>query len=379
MSRLHASEFHERMRRVETALDKAGLDALIAYSVGNQPGPVAYLGGYEPRFGLNDVAYFVLVPGTRPTYALLGNAYWDKPATLTWTDHVLVTSNFAQELCTLLPSSAKRVGVAGYNFFPAPVSNALQSAFPNTRFEDATELLKHVAKIKSPAELELVRLAAQISDNGGREFIEGVREGENERALQSKVERAMIAAGADGLAFPTFIMSGPKVAVGIGFAEDRSLVAGEQLNLLCGAQVGGYRVELGRITTVGQPSPEFRRIMDTAADMYEAMLNAVKPGVPAGQVAEASVAVARKQNLDAYLFKSINSSATQGHGMGCWVSEPPPIHPLETGLIEENMALSLEARLCLPNFGGAVITEMVKVTPNGAERLSSLPVRLWEA
>ena len=59
-------EYMQRMRRVEAALERAGLDALVAYSVGNQPGAVAYLGGYEPRFGRRDVAFFVLVPGEKP-------------------------------------------------------------------------------------------------------------------------------------------------------------------------------------------------------------------------------------------------------------------------------------------------------------------------
>ena len=46
------------------------LDALIGYSVGNQAGPVAYLAGYEPRFGQRDVAAFVLCPGQRYALAL---------------------------------------------------------------------------------------------------------------------------------------------------------------------------------------------------------------------------------------------------------------------------------------------------------------------
>jgi len=33
------------------ALRSERLDTLIGYSVGNQAGPVAYLAGYEPRFG----------------------------------------------------------------------------------------------------------------------------------------------------------------------------------------------------------------------------------------------------------------------------------------------------------------------------------------
>jgi hypothetical protein len=60
---------------------EAHLDALIAYSAGHQPGPVGFLGGYEPQFGLHDVAYFVVVPGR--SCSLLANAFWDDPASRT--------------------------------------------------------------------------------------------------------------------------------------------------------------------------------------------------------------------------------------------------------------------------------------------------------
>lgn len=377
MIRTPADEYQKRIGRIETAMADAGLDALIAYSAGNEPGPVAYVGGYSLRFGLNDTAYFVVVPGTNPTYALFGNAYWDKPPTQTWTTNAQVTRDFDKGLLDVLPPTARRVGIVGYSFFPTPTFAALRTALPETQFEDATGLVMKVASIKSPAEVELVRRASQMSDAGGRAFLNGVREGKYERELQADVDHAMIAAGADGLAFPTFIMSGVKVGVGIGFAQDRALVRGEQVNVLCGAKVDGYRVELGRVTTVGAPSDDLRRIMETAADMHQAMQEACKPGVTGGQIADASVGVARKQNLDQHLFKSINNAATQGHGMGCWVNEPPPINPLDTTVIKENMTLSLEARLCLPDGRGAVITEMVLVTPSGIERFSEIPLRTW--
>ncbi len=370
-------EYVGRIRRVEAEMRRAGLDALIAFSAGNNPGAVAYLGGYEPRMGLGDVAYFVVIPGGRPRCVLLANGFWDQPEKVTWTGETLITNDFGNRLAELLPVSSRWVGIAGYGFFPAPVIQTLQAAHPEVHFQDATELLKGVAGIKSPAELNVIRKAAEISDAGAEAFLSNVRAGMHERVLQSIVDRAMLEAGADGLAFPTFVMDGAKVPVSIGFAEDRELALGEQVNVLCGAHYRGYRVEVGRVTTVGSPATKHREIMEAAAQMHEAMLAATRPGVPVGEVAAASVAIAARHGMADYLYKSINSNATQGHGMGCWVSEPPPIYPGETSLVEANMALSLEARLGIPGVGGGVITEMVIVTTDGAERLSRLNLRTW--
>src|SRR6185369_11637204 len=118
-SPLTRAEFEARMRRIEPLLEREKLDALVGYSVGNQAGPVAYLAGYEPRFGQRDVTAFVLVPGKR--YALVLYAYWDLPDLRTWTEDVHLTRDLGATLRELLPSWVRRIGIAGYAFFPAPV------------------------------------------------------------------------------------------------------------------------------------------------------------------------------------------------------------------------------------------------------------------
>ena len=195
--------------------------------------------------------------------------------------------------------------------------------------------------------------------------------------LVADVERAMLKAGADGFRFPTILMTGPQVITSIGFASNRSLEAGEQVNILCGARYRGYGDELARVTTVESPREEVRAIMEVAAQMHEAMQSTVGPGVPAAEVAQASIAVAREHGLEEFLFKSINSTSTQGHGMGCWYLEPPGIHPDSKEVLEANMVVILESRLGKPGVGGAVITEPWLVTSNGGERLSSLQLRTW--
>ncbi|MSS73463.1 MAG: aminopeptidase P family protein [Candidatus Latescibacteria bacterium] len=364
-------EFLRRAQQVEFAMERAGIDALIAYSVKNQPGPVAYLSGYEPCLGLHDVAFFGVVPGRRPSRTLLTNAFWDRPQERAWADEVLITGDFGAKLIGLLPGSVRRIGIAGYRFFPAPVYAALRSAFPEARIEDATGLLMEIARVKSPEEIEVIRRCATITDAGGRAFLEGVREGAGEREIQAGVERSMMLAGADGLVYFPQVYSGPQVAFGIGFSEDRILVRGEQAQVDCGAHYGGYRGDLSRVTTVGPPSSEVRAIMETTAGMYEAMLHTVRAGVPIADVARENV-------MEPYLYGSpSHTPGFVGHGIGCWYHELPEIHPGEKGVLQAGMVIVLEPILVRPGFGGAKIEDAVLVTDQGAERLSGLEIRTW--
>lgn len=372
-------EYVRRARRVEAALERAGFDALVAYSVKNQPGPVAYLGGYEPCLGLHDVAFFLLVPGGHPRYALLTNAFWDNPQELTWADEVLSTSDFGGKLVEVLPSSVRRIGIAGYRFFPTPVYTALQAAFPAARIEDATQLLLEVAKVKSPEEIEVIRRCVDITDAGGRAFLANIREGANERQIKVEVERAIMLAGSDGLWFNFPVFSGSQVAVGIGSMTDRILAWGEQVQVICGALYRGYHGDLSRVTTVGPPSREVRAIMEATAEMYEAMLHTVRPGVPVADVARAAIAVARVYGMESYLYRSPEQGVGNvGHGIGCWYDEFP-VHPDEKSVLEANMVINFEAMLGRSGVGGAKIGDAVLVTAQGAERLSGLEIRTWPA
>ena len=373
-------EYQRRMQQVEVALEQAGFDALIAYSVKNQPGPVAYLGGYEPNLGLHDVAFFAVVPNGHPRYALLTNAFWDNPQQLSWPDDIIITSDYGHWLSELLPGSVRRIGVAGYRFFPTPVYTALQAAFPAASIVDATTLLMEVAKVKSPEEVQVIRRCWEITDEGGRAFLASIHEGANEREIKAEVERAVMLGGSDGMWYNFQIYSGSQVAVGIGLSKDRTLARGEQVQVDCGAHYRGYHGDLSRVTTVGPASDEIQAIMETTANMYEAMLQAIRPGAPVADIARAAIHAARKREMEPYLYHSPNHAAGfVGHGIGCWYHEYPEIHPDATDVLETNMVIVLEPILGRPGVGGAKIEDAVLVTPQGAERLSSLDIRTWPA
>jgi Xaa-Pro aminopeptidase len=372
-------EYHTRIRRTEAAMERAGLDALIAYSVRNQPGPAAYLAGYEPRLGLHDVAFFVISPGGRSRYTLLTNAFWDPLAQFTWVEDIVVTADFGPRLAALAPASARRVGIAGLPFFPTPVYLSLARARPDLRFENATPLLWEVARVKSSAEIAALRRASGITDAGGRAFLSAARVGASEREIRADVERAILLAGAEGLSYSVQIYSGPQVAVGIGFDADRVLASGEQVQVDCGAVCHGYRGDLSRVTTAGAPLPAARAIMEATADMYEAMLAAVRPGLAVRELAQVAIACAREHGLEDDMYRSPNHPVRSvGHGIGCWYSEPPDISPASDDALEENMVLVLEPILGRPGVGGAKIEDPVVVTAAGAERLSGLEIRTWE-
>jgi Xaa-Pro aminopeptidase len=372
------AEFERRWALVEAALERAGLDALIAYSVGNQQGPCGYLAGYEPRFGQRDVSVLVLVPGRRPT--LLAYAYWDRPASRTWVDDVIVDPSLprlAVKLAEIVPAAAKRIGVAGLLFFPASLSEAIAAARPGCAIEDATSLVTDVARIKCPQEIEVLRECARMTDAGVRAFLDDVRQGADERVIALDVERAMVMAGAERPAFPPLVFSREQVEVGIGFASSRPLRKGDPVNVVCGAEHRGYKMDVGRVTAVGKPSDRDLRLMDAVAEMLHRTLEVVAAGVPAEAVGAPAARVIKERGLEEWTYRG-GPPGFAGHGIGCWLDEPPTLKLGEATPLEAGMVLILEARLGRTGRGGAHITEPVLVTASGAERLGTVPIVTWQ-
>lgn len=372
-----AAEFAERRRRVEDAVRSAGLDALIAYSAINTLGPSAYLTGYEPRFGPKEVAVVVLVPGGSAT--LIAYAYWDAIGEMPWLDEVIVKPDLlaiARIVAEHLPRSAARVGVAGHALFPATFASAIAEAHPSVRLEDATGLLIALAATKSPTEIKILRECAAMTDAGVGAFLDGAREGTDERELGLAVEAAMIRAGADRLAFPPLIFSGARTEIGIGFPVARRLAPSDPINIVCGALHHGYKMDIGRVTTIGAPSSEIRAVMDTAAAMFEGMLSAARAGAPVAAVADASVNAVRVRGMDEWTWP-FAAPGYSGHGIGCWLDEPPRLRSGEEGTLAAGMVLVLEARLGRTGHGGVTLTDPIVVTETGAERLSRTPIRTW--
>jgi Xaa-Pro dipeptidase len=369
-ARLSRAEFEARMQRVEAAMRRERLDALIGYSVGNQAGPVAYLAGYEPRFGQRDVAAFVLRPGQR--YALALYAYWDLLELETWTEDVVLTRDLGASLRDLLGSSAQRVGIAGYAFFPAPLAAALEKH----TLVDATPLLMEVARVKSDAEIHLLRASTAHADAGTQAFLAGLTAGTDERDLATAVHGAMLRAGADRSAFPVLLFTREQSEIGIGFPRARSLEPGDQVNLVCGAQYRGYNSDVGRVGFVGRPPPERRPLLDTALAMHAALLEAARPGVAIERLAQAGLDVVYERGHDAWLYR-FGPPGYSGHAIGCWLDEQPRLQVGAPGYLERNMVLVLEARLGRDAGGGVTITDPIVITEDGAERLSSVAVRTW--
>jgi Xaa-Pro aminopeptidase len=372
------SEYETRVARTVALLSHQGWDGLLCYASAVMPGPVRYLTGYETRLRIHDACYFLMTPGAPQAVTLFTNASWEHPEEFSWVQNVVVTSQFDKEIAARLPAGTKRLAVAGYRYLPLPVYLGLRESRPEVDLVDGSTAYLRTRMVKSPAEMEVLRRCAQITDCAGRKFLELVREGAIERDLAAAAEYAMKSASGDEVSFTTQVGRGERTSRVVIYPGDGVVQSGDPVQLDCGATHHGYRGDLSRVAVAGKPDPEYLRMLIATEEMYDRCLAAMRPGVRASDVARVGINVAKAHGLEEFLYRSPNHEpGFVGHGIGCHYSEPPELHPEDDTVLEENMAIVVEPILMRPGVGGVKIEDLVAVTRGGTERFSSCPIHTW--
>src|SRR6266536_3289214 len=102
--RIGEAEFRSRVERCAEAMQRAGLDALIAYASHVAYGSVRYLTGYEPWLAPEEWAFAVLCPGHGSELSLLSNSPWDfwefNRSQATWVADVAVGSKWVEQIAS---------------------------------------------------------------------------------------------------------------------------------------------------------------------------------------------------------------------------------------------------------------------------------------
>jgi Xaa-Pro aminopeptidase len=253
--------------------------------------------------------------------------------------------------------SEQRLGLSYQDFL------AIQRALPQATFADASDLLWRLRIVKSPAELEAMRRAAQVAARAYDHAFASAKAGMTEKAFAALLAEAIVRDGAE----VGFIMatSGPgnyeRVA---GMPTDRRLERGDMVWIDLGVVWNGYWSDHCRAAVVGPPTAEQRRNWEQVVQVTAKGVEAVRPGAPVGAVVEACTAEARRLGLE-FTF----AAGRLGHGMGLMSTEPPHVAAYDASVLRPGMVVTVEPGWVL-DHGAYICEENVAVTPTGSEALT---------
>ena len=291
------------------------------------------------------------------------------------------TSTIAQALNELGLNSGI-VGLIGADVLPYSQSRSLAQKLPDLIWQDCDELLQSIRRIKSPAELAIIRRVAKLHVSCLSALEEAIAPGMTEAELFAVFGSHALRGGA-GLYF-TAMSSGVNIANWCskplpGFSN-RQIIAGEMIRFDMGIVLDGYLSDFGRTAVVGQPNIEQSRLLDTLHAGLDAVIDAIAPGravhelVEIGEEALRTLGVAKKQGGAGIIHSSFPVHWGHGLGMG-W--ERPIMTDTENMIIKSGMYLAIERTLTLPGTGTAAAEQTLLVTDTGTEILSAGPHGRW--
>lgn len=357
-----------RLDRLTASLLSPNLDAVIL-----NPGPtLKYLTGLNFHLMERPVVLFV-APGVDPVlvlpelelpkvdlfpYKVQGIAYGENP--LEWDDAF-------RKAAQALGLDGKRIGVEPRQLRLLEFRHVKAGA-PEADFPDASDVLAELRLQKDKAEVESMRRAVKIAQDGLEAVIPQIKIGMTEKEIASELVMQLLKHGSESeIPFAPIVSAGPNSANPHASPSDRKLQAGDLLVVDWGAAYDGYISDLTRAFAVGKVDEECKKIHRIVQDANAAGRAAAKPGVPCADVDKAARDVIEKAGYGKYF------THRTGHGIGMEGHEAPYIRGDNMQILEPGMAFTVEPGIYLVGRNGVRIEDNLVITESGAESLSDMP------
>jgi Xaa-Pro dipeptidase len=228
--------------------------------------------------------------------------------------------------------------------------------------------------VKSPAEIDWLRVGAYFSDCAMRALREGLKPGLNERELGNLVERAYVGEGGVNVIhyFGVTPMHDPRIAVPAQFPSRRAVAIGDVVFAEISAAFWDYPGQILRSFTVGtEPSRLYTELHAAADAAFNAIANVLKDGTSPAEV------IAASRVIEEAGFTTIDD-LLHGYGGGYLppilasksrVAGAVPTEPFRAG-----MTVVIQPNVVTHDQRAGVQTgELVLITPNGIEHLHTTP------
>lgn len=228
--------------------------------------------------------------------------------------------------------------------------------------------------VKSPEEIEWMRLGAAMSDRAIVALREEMRPGMTEHDLADIVERSYVRWGGTNYIhfFGATSMENPDLAVPRQFPSGRRLVKGDIVMAEISANFWDYPGQVLRSFSLGVDPPPLYRKLHRAADVaLQAILSVLKAGTSAMEVVEAAGVIEENG------FTTLDDLV---HGFGGGYLPPilgsksRPAGPIPDFRFGPGMTVVVQPNVVTREGNAGVQTgELVQITDKGVERLHQAP------
>ena len=279
----------------------------------------------------------------------------------------------------------------------------LQHVFRAEATGNASALIRHIRMIKTPWEIEQMRISARKHEAVYREIPACYRPGMRDIELQIEIEKRMRVHGslgyfrAFGSNMDIFVgsllagenagepspfdfalggtgmhASGPLGANGTLLEEGTTVMADMSGNYTA------YQTDMTRVFSIGKLPDRAYRVHRVALEIQARMERAAKPGVPCAELYRDALAMAGQEGLEDCFMGTHLQAKFVGHGVGLEINELPVLTTRSKDILQPGMTFAFEPKFVLAGIGAVGIENTFLVTDSGVEKMTLLDENIIE-
>ena len=379
-----AKEYQQRVDALRCVMANQNVDLVVGFSNLLEIAIVRYYCGFAP---VNESSA-IIIPATGDVTVCTGQASYD---------YCLVMNKLENSKIAILPEIGevsgfeyntegqldfeelfkrikaqnpyvKKIGFIGRLIFPAIIMNKLKKVFSDAEIVDFDDFHYEQRVIKSDAEIEVLKTNWDITTKMFENVVPQIEVGMTERYIEGLFEMEMMKLGAESYvqAFAPMVATGP-VNSHISMTRNtlRKIQESEILNLAAGVSYEGYNGVTCSPLVLGEIPQKIKDAVMCAYDALNFASDKMKPGVPCDIVLNAYTDYLTKYGyIDYCPYGSL-------HSTGMLECEAPVFSVDNKRVIQENMAICIDAYFKGMEWGSFRVEDCYYITKDGAVRMTT--------
>ncbi len=381
-----AEEYEQRLAAVRRRMRDQGLSGLIV----TDPANMFYLTGYNAWSFYTPQLLYVPASGPMTLFAREMDAHGAQrtcwlpeedivgyPERYVHRPHIHPFDWIAfalRQRWEVAPAAHGCIGVEMDSHYYSPRAHrALVHGIPEWTLVDSFELVNWIRAIKSPAEIAIMRQAAQVTTAAMNAALDAVEAGARQNDVAAAIAHAQAAGTAEVWGdFPAIV---PMLPTGEGADTphltwtDRRLRSGEPVVIELAGAHHRYHVPLARTVMLGDPPAQLQHTADVVAEALNEVLETMRPDVPVAELARVWNAVLAR-------YEMVKESRL-GYSIGIgyppdWGERTISLRSEDEQVLAAGMTFHVIAGMWLDGIGYEV-SEPVAVTATGVECFTDFP------
>lgn len=382
--KIEGKEYLQRIDALRNVMARDGVDLVVGFSNLLEIGIVRYYCGFAP---VNESSAIV-IPAEGQVVVCSGQASFDycevqndlPGSRIAILPEIGEVSGFEydtegqldfEELFQQVKAEhpgVKKIGFIGRLIFPSIIMNKLKKVFADAEIIDYDDVHYEQRIRKSPAEIEILKTNWDMVSSMFENVVPQIEVGMTERHIEGMFEAEMMKLGAESYvqSFAPMVATGPKNSY-ISMCRNtlRQIGESEIINLAAGVSYEGYNGIICSPLVLGEIPDKIRDAVLCAYDALNYASAKMTAGTPCDVVLNAYTEYLTKRGyIDYCPYGSL-------HSTGMLECEAPTFTVGNKRIIEENMAICIDAYFKGMEWGSFRIEDCYLITKDGAKRMTT--------